>query len=218
MQLGVSRRTITDDEGFLVCFSLLLFLGTSSKLDSRWKQKDKIGGGGLGGRRWHATCWRWRGRLSHYHSGRCFFTSVPWAARPLFTGAAEERGQAETRLPKCLHLFYRCCYIGLLQIKWLSKMLIKTSNNLHFVYSNLHNCTVTQYSAVLPWTDFHQLSAFIHLWCVDFDKHSWNCVCKAVEKKQFRDNSASMKANPVPLTVLLNDSTIYSYYSFFCTQ
>lgn len=46
MQLGVSRRTITDDEGFLVCFSLLLFLGTSSKLDSRWKQKDKIGGGG----------------------------------------------------------------------------------------------------------------------------------------------------------------------------
>lgn len=36
---------------------------------------------------------------------------------PLFTGAAEERGQAETRLPKCLHLFYRCCYIGLLQIK-----------------------------------------------------------------------------------------------------
>lgn len=147
-----------------------------------------------------------------------FLPLCRWAARPLFTGAAEERGQAETRLPKCLHLFYRCCYIGLLQIKWLSKMLIKTSNNLHFVYSNLHNCTVTQYSAVLPWTDFHQLSAFIHLWCVDFDKHSWNCVCKAVEKNQFRDNSASMKANPVPLTVLSNDSTIYSYYSFFCSR
>lgn len=62
-------------------------------------------------------------------------------------------------LPKCLHLSCRCYYIGLLQIKWLSKMLIKTSNNLHFVYSNLHNCTVTQSSALQLGSDFHQLSS-----------------------------------------------------------
>lgn len=45
VQLGVSRHTITDDEGFLVCFSVLLFLGMSSKLDSGWKQKDERGKG-----------------------------------------------------------------------------------------------------------------------------------------------------------------------------
>ena len=93
--------------------------------------------------------------LTHNFARSWFVPRYCWATCPLF---AEGQGPGTGR-PKCLHLSDRC-YVQLLQITWLSKMLIKTSNNLHFVYSNLHNCTVTQCWALLPRSDFHQLFSF----------------------------------------------------------
>lgn len=102
----------------------------------------------------------------------------------------KDRGGAG--LPKGLHLFDRCC-IGLLQIKWLSKMLIKTSNNLHFVYSNLHNCTVTQYSALLPCSDFHQLSSIFDV-LISINTVETACAMEWKKEMEFRDSCNNMKA------------------------
>lgn len=60
-----------------------------------------------------------------------------------------------------LHLPDRCC-IRLLQIKSVSKMLIRTSSNLQFVYTNMHNCTVTECISPLPGSGSCQFL----VWCL----------------------------------------------------
>lgn len=60
-----------------------------------------------------------------------------------------------------LHLPDRCC-IRLLQIKSISKMLIKTSSNLLFVYTDMHNCTVTECISPLPCSGSCQFL----VWCL----------------------------------------------------
>lgn len=60
-----------------------------------------------------------------------------------------------------LHLPDRCC-ITLLQIKSVSKMLIKTSSNLQFVYTNMHNCAVTECISALPCSGSCQFL----VWCL----------------------------------------------------
>lgn len=72
-----------------------------------------------------------------------------------------------------LHLSDRCC-IRLLQIKPVSKMLIKTSSNLYFMYTNVHNCTVTELLSLLPSAGSCQFL----VWCLasfmQQEKNLWN--------------------------------------------
>lgn len=151
----MSRHALTNDQEFFFVLFFTVEKTLSSKLDSWWKLKDK--------RVWGADMPHAVDNKEHFDSLFCKSMFLPQG--PLsntsfcWLGLQGDEDKAGARLPKCLHLSYRCCYIGLLQIKWLSKMLIKTSNNLHFVYSNLHNCAMTQYWVLLPCSDFHQLSS-----------------------------------------------------------
>lgn len=92
-------------------------------------------------------------------------------------------------------------------------MLIKTSNNLHFVYSNLHNCTVTQYSALLPCSDFHQLSSNFDVLTL-INTVETMCAMQWKKETKFRDNCAFM--NSLPFTFHLKTSTIYSLHTVIC--
>lgn len=60
-----------------------------------------------------------------------------------------------------LHLPDRCC-IRLLQIKSVSKILIKASSNLQFVYTNMHNCSVTECISLLHCSGSCQFL----VWCL----------------------------------------------------
>lgn len=138
-------------------------------------------------------------------------TSVLLSSTSSLFGVQMDMDRAGSGLPKCLHLLYRCYYIGLLQIQWLS-LLIKTSNNLHFVYSNLHNCMVTQSSALLLCSDFHQLSSNFDV-LTSINTVDAMCAMQWKKETEFKDSCAIM--NSLPLTFHLNDCAIYSDCSSF---
>lgn len=135
LPLGVNRDAVTDYLGFLafVLQFLLHFVNSSTDRNGRMKLR-------------HCPC-----RIT-------MFIPESWCTTHhlLIEEARNKKGPVQN-----LHLPDRCC-IRLLQIKSFSKMLIKTSSNLQFVYTNMHNCTVTECISPLPCSGSCQFL----VWCL----------------------------------------------------